>query len=180
MGKQQSGRYAKSDAGKKVSHRNSVSGRIVTSAYPKTTIRGTVYHLVRPQELRTLIARSGRVTEVESIRHRPPASPPVEVRAVTAGAMPPLPKPDTRGNVPAVAFARANIAREIVQRRAAIGLSQSDLAHRAGIRQETLSRLETGKTSPALRTVEKVERALVGAEALARRHAERRHGGALN
>ncbi len=39
-------------------------------------------------------------------------------------------------------------------------LSQQRLAELAGLRQETLSRLESGKHSPTVRTVEKIDRAL--------------------
>jgi DNA-binding XRE family transcriptional regulator len=147
-----------------------------TTAYPTVKIKGTTYHLVSADELRRLTSAAGgrrpegspRPGRISDAAPPPPPPPPV----------PPLPEPDAEGNVPAVAFARANIAREIINRRTALGLSQSELARRAGVRQETLSRLETGKTSPDLRTVEKVERALVraaatsaGAAAAARRRA---------
>jgi transcriptional regulator with XRE-family HTH domain len=39
-------------------------------------------------------------------------------------------------------------------------LSQERLAELAGLRQETLSRLESGKHSPTVRTVEKIDVAL--------------------
>ena len=68
---------------------------------------------------------------------------------------------DAEGNRPAVAFARASIARSIVQERRKLGLSQSDLAKLTRLRQETISRLEAGKNSPTVRTVEKIERALM-------------------
>jgi transcriptional regulator with XRE-family HTH domain len=42
----------------------------------------------------------------------------------------------------------------------ALGLTQQALAKLAGVRQETLSRLESGKHSPTVRTVEKIDRAL--------------------
>jgi len=69
------------------------------------------------------------------------------------------------GNRPAVAFARGSIARSIVTERKQLGLTQEALAKRAGIRQETLSRLESGKHSPTIRTVQKIERALQRAAA---------------
>ena len=77
-----------------------------------------------------------------------------------ADALPPLPPADEHGNRPAVAFARASIARSIVQERRAAGLSQEELARRAGLRQETISRIESGKHSPTVRTVERIDRAL--------------------
>jgi predicted transcriptional regulator len=55
---------------------------------------------------------------------------------------------------------QVSIARDIIKERRALGLSQERLAQLAGLRQETLSRLESGKHSPTVRTVEKIERAL--------------------
>jgi transcriptional regulator with XRE-family HTH domain len=39
-----------------------------------------------------------------------------------------------------------------------------ELARRAGIRLETLNRIERGQSSPSVRTVEKIDRALAKAE----------------
>lgn len=77
-----------------------------------------------------------------------------------AESAPPLPKPDQEGHVPALAYIQVSIARDIVRERTALGLSQNALAKLAGIRNETLCRLESGKHSPTVRTVEKIERAL--------------------
>jgi transcriptional regulator with XRE-family HTH domain len=44
-------------------------------------------------------------------------------------------------------------------------LSQAEVAKRAGIRQETVSRLESGKHAPTVRTVEKIDRVLADAGA---------------
>ncbi len=74
--------------------------------------------------------------------------------------LPALPPADEHGNRPAVAFARASIARSIIRDRRAAGLSQQELARRAGVRQETVSRIESGKHSPTVRTVEKIDRVL--------------------
>jgi transcriptional regulator with XRE-family HTH domain len=52
------------------------------------------------------------------------------------------------------------IARNIGTRRRKARMSQAELARKAGIRQETVSRLETGKHASTLRTIEKIERAL--------------------
>ena len=41
-----------------------------------------------------------------------------------------------------------------------LGLTQAQLAKLAGIRQETLSRLESGKHKPNVRTVERIDAAL--------------------
>ena len=67
---------------------------------------------------------------------------------------------DLEGNVPALEFIRVSIARDIIRERKARGLTQERLAELAGVRQETLSRIESGKHSPTVRTVEKIDRAL--------------------
>ncbi|HJT78556.1 MAG TPA: helix-turn-helix transcriptional regulator [Gemmataceae bacterium] len=76
-----------------------------------------------------------------------------------------LPEPDADGNYPAVAYARASLARKIVRQRRRLGLTQVELARRAGIRPETLNRVEQGKHTPTVATVEKIDRALREAEA---------------
>jgi DNA-binding XRE family transcriptional regulator len=75
-----------------------------------------------------------------------------------------LPRPDAEGNYPAVETMRAMLARKIIRRRRALGLSQVELARRAGIRAETLNRLEQGKHSPSIATVDKLDRAFNRAE----------------
>jgi predicted transcriptional regulator len=57
-------------------------------------------------------------------------------------------------------YIRASIARDIIRQRKALGLTQAELAALAGVREETLCRLESGKHSPTVRTVEKIDRAL--------------------
>jgi len=68
--------------------------------------------------------------------------------------------PDAQGNYPAVEYARASLARKIIRDRVAAGLSQRDLALRAGVRVETLCRIETGKHVPSVPTIDKLDRAL--------------------
>ena len=53
-----------------------------------------------------------------------------------------------------------SIARDIIRQRRELGLTQAQLAKLAGIRQETLSRLESGKHKPNVRTIERIESAL--------------------
>jgi len=74
-----------------------------------------------------------------------------------------LPEPDAQGNYPASDALRVSIARTLLRRRLASGLSQQELARRSGLRAETLSRIETGKHSPGVATVEKLDRALTKA-----------------
>jgi transcriptional regulator with XRE-family HTH domain len=66
--------------------------------------------------------------------------------------------------VPAIEFARTSLARKIIRRRRAAGLTQADLARRAGIRPETLNRIERAKASADVGTVEKIVRAIEKAE----------------
>jgi len=60
----------------------------------------------------------------------------------------------------AVAYARESIGREIARRRRAARLSQAAVAGRAGIRVETLSRLENGRGNPTVKTIRAILRAL--------------------
>lgn len=77
-----------------------------------------------------------------------------------AADLPPMPEADKHGHYPAVDYARASLARKIIRGRVAAGLSQRELAERAGIRVETLCRIETGKHTPSVPTVDKIDRAL--------------------
>ena len=74
--------------------------------------------------------------------------------------LPAIPQADHDGTLPALAYIQVSIARDILRERTALGLTQEQLAKLAGVREETLSRLESGKHSPTVRTVEKIERAL--------------------
>lgn len=62
-----------------------------------------------------------------------------------------------------VAFAVPSIGSDLRERRRKASLTLKDVAQRAGIRLETLSRIETGRTNPSARTVQAVLRALEGA-----------------
>ncbi|MEX2139964.1 MAG: helix-turn-helix transcriptional regulator [Pirellulales bacterium] len=92
-----------------------------------------------------------------------------KAKAIGDEALPDYPPADAQGNRPAVAYARVSIARKIVGARKAAGLSQEELARRAGVRQETISRIESGKHSPTIRTVDKIDRALKKAAQPAKR-----------
>ena len=74
--------------------------------------------------------------------------------------LPPLPPANVKGNRPALEYLQVSIARDIIKERQSLGLSQVQLAELAGVRQETLSRIESGKHSPTVRTVEKIDQAL--------------------
>jgi DNA-binding XRE family transcriptional regulator len=79
--------------------------------------------------------------------------------------LPPLPEPDEEGNVPALEFTRTSIARDIIRERNRLGLTQEELAGLAGVREETICRLELGLNSPTVRTVQKIDDALKRAAA---------------
>lgn len=71
-----------------------------------------------------------------------------------------FPAPAADGTVDALAYSRASIARDIIRERKRLGLSQAELVRRAGIRPETLKRIEKLKTSPAPRIFERIDKAL--------------------
>ncbi len=100
---------------------------------------GKRYALIDPSELQRLEELAARAQEAE---------------------LPSWPPADRKGNRPAVEFARVSISRKIIEQRRALGISQQELARLAGLRQETVSRLESGKHSPTIRTVDKIDGAL--------------------
>jgi DNA-binding XRE family transcriptional regulator len=77
---------------------------------------------------------------------------------------PAMPRPDAEGNYPALEALAVLQARDILRARRRLGLSQAELARRAGIRPETLNRIEQGKNKPSVPTMAKIDRALRAAE----------------
>ena len=77
---------------------------------------------------------------------------------------PVMPAPDADGNYPAVEALRASLAIKIIRHRRRLGLTQADLARRAGIRAETLNRIEQNHIEPSVRTIDKIAQALREAE----------------
>jgi DNA-binding XRE family transcriptional regulator len=75
-------------------------------------------------------------------------------------AEPTLPEANANGNYPAVDALRTVLARKFIRRRRAAGLTQMELAKRADIRPETLNRLEQGKHTPTITTINKIDRVL--------------------
>lgn len=84
-------------------------------------------------------------------------------RLAKVGEMPALPQRGADGTYPAIAYGRASIARGVVRDRLKLGLKQKELADLAGIRVETLSRIESGRHTPGLATIEKIDAALKAA-----------------
>ena len=91
-----------------------------------------------------------------------------------AAELPPLPEPDRKGNYPAVDYARASLARNIIRGRVEAGLTQLELAKLAGIRNETLCRLERGQHTPTVATIARIEKALKTKGTSLAAHARRR------
>jgi DNA-binding XRE family transcriptional regulator len=81
------------------------------------------------------------------------------------GPLPEWPVADADGNYPAIETLRTMLARDLAEKRRALGLTQAELAQRAGVRPETVNRLELGKHSPSVRTVDKLDTALREVEA---------------
>ena len=73
---------------------------------------------------------------------------------------PPDPPEDEGGRMDALAFADASIARDVLLKRRERGLTQKQLAERAGVRPETVSRIESGRHAPRGPTVDRVLAAL--------------------
>jgi DNA-binding XRE family transcriptional regulator len=78
--------------------------------------------------------------------------------------LPELPAKLPSGNYPAVEALRAGLARKIIKRRWGVGLSQAEVARRAGVRAETLNRIERGKVTADTATITKIDRVLEQAE----------------
>lgn len=85
-------------------------------------------------------------------------------RLMKIANLPAYPQSDANGTYPAVEYARVSLARKLIQRREAIGWSQADLAKHSGMRVETLNRIERGKTTPSLQSVQKLHSAMEKAE----------------
>lgn len=73
------------------------------------------------------------------------------------------PSPPHATNRPA-SQERAYFAREVKRRRAKLAVSQRDLAREAGIRFESLNRIERGRSAPTLESVAAIEDALARLE----------------
>jgi len=112
------------------------------SSVPTFTVAGQRFVILPESDYRQLRARSDEAEEG-----------------------PAMPTPDAQGNYPAVEALRVSLARKIIRRRRAAGLTQVALARRAGICPETLNRLEQGRHTPTVATVDKLDRALAVAEA---------------
>ena len=75
-----------------------------------------------------------------------------------------MPEPLPNGNYPAAEALAVAQARNILRARRKLGLSQAELARLAGVRPETLNRIEHGRNKPSIPTIAKIDRALRKAE----------------
>lgn len=71
----------------------------------------------------------------------------------------PEPAPNADGSF-SPEHVKVMLCNKVIQQRKNAGLTQAQLAKRAGIRIETISRLESGKHIPSVRTMEKIEAAI--------------------
>jgi DNA-binding XRE family transcriptional regulator len=110
------------------------------------TLEGKKYVMMPQEEYQRLVARAEGDFEV---------------------GLPPLPSKDADGNYPALEALDVSIAREIIRTRRQLGLSQAELARRAGVRIETLNRIEKVKVTPSVATIDKIDRVLREARAAA-------------
>jgi ribosome-binding protein aMBF1 (putative translation factor) len=72
--------------------------------------------------------------------------------------------PDEELSSPDLETDKVLLAKKLIRRRQAAGLSQIELARRSGIRPETLNRIERGKTTPDFATIRKLVLAMNAAE----------------
>ncbi len=134
-----------------------------------TTHHGKKFALVPWAEYRRLsrqVAEEGDSTKSCSPAARRRATRPGEPKPpVGDQALPPWPPVDADGTSNALESARVSIARTLIQDRRAAGLSQQRLSELAGVRQETISRIESGKHTATVRVIDKLDKALRRAKA---------------
>ena len=81
-----------------------------------------------------------------------------------ATALPSLPQADDRGYFPAVEFTQVSIARDIIRDRTKLGLTCEELASLAKVSVATLARIESGKVTPSVASIERIDAALKAAQ----------------
>jgi DNA-binding XRE family transcriptional regulator len=87
-----------------------------------------------------------------------------EMLCKRAGVDPQDPTDGDEPLTPALDLDRASLAEKLARRRRVAGLSQAELARQAGIRPETLNRIERGRTTPDFATIRKLVVAIGAAE----------------
>lgn len=81
-------------------------------------------------------------------------------RQSNESAPPKLPRADKRGGREAFATMAALIGQDVRKARTAAGLTQEQLARQAGVRSETISRIESAKHTPSPSTMRKINKVL--------------------
>lgn len=82
---------------------------------------------------------------------------------LTIGEVPPVPRARmTAGSIAVEVPSRLAVAVELRRARAAAKLSQADLAHRLGVSQQQVAKLESPTSNPSVETLAKVGKALGG------------------
>jgi ribosome-binding protein aMBF1 (putative translation factor) len=88
-----------------------------------------------------------------------------EFKLLKRSPLPRLPRANpATGNFPAIQATRVGMARDIIKRREAVGLSQKGLAEAAGVRAETLNRIEKARVTADMATIVKLDKVLKRAE----------------
>jgi ribosome-binding protein aMBF1 (putative translation factor) len=77
---------------------------------------------------------------------------------------PPMPRMNSEGNYPASEAMAVSVARDILRARRRLGMSQSELARRAGVHLGTLDRIERARMKPNSKTIDKIDEVLTKAE----------------
>ena len=81
-------------------------------------------------------------------------------RWLASASTPELPALRTGQLYPALDYLRASIAREMLRRRIAAGLSRAALALASGVSRATIARAETGRQIPTERVLRRIEHVL--------------------
>jgi len=144
---------AKALSGSLAGRFRSADGRLSASSFASTRepsswsawVIETDFMMINPTDIQTVVLDGKRFVILPEAEYQRMAG---------------LPAADSQGNRPAVAAMRAVLARDIVRDRERLGWSQAELARRAGVRVETLNRIETGKRTPSVATIEKIDDAL--------------------
>jgi DNA-binding XRE family transcriptional regulator len=105
-----------------------------------------------------------RTVELDGVRYVILREMVFELLCRKAGVLCQGPPMDEDPASPGVGLDRAGLAEKLVRRRQAAGLSQAELARRAGVRPETLNRIERGRTTPDFATIRKLVLAMNAAE----------------
>jgi DNA-binding XRE family transcriptional regulator len=105
-----------------------------------------------------------RIVELDGVRYVILRETVFELLCRKAGVPQESPSPDEDPSSPGLGLDRSSLAQKLVRRRRAAGLSQAELARRAGVRAETLNRIERGRTTPDFATIRKLVLAMNAAE----------------